>query len=216
MKTTIAALVAVAAGASSAMASVSLVTSRGALPSNDYIDWGQFGPNFANVANPSNGTSNGGVVFQISKPGGSFTRLDCPAGWNGGFLPGDRLVFVPGAHSMTVEFVIPIQGAGMQIWRNYGGSGINVQIDAYDAGNVLLGSFSTPTGGGFDANNNQAAFVGVLSTAADIKTIVYTVSGSGGVQEFAGNRMDLVVPAPGAMALLGASGLLAARRRRRA
>jgi hypothetical protein len=186
-----------AAGASSASASVSLVTTRSGLPMNDFIDWGQFGGSGQTVPNPSNGTTNGGLGYSIQKPGGDFQRLDAGIGWGGGFAEGDRLIFAIGDDSMTVEFDTPVVGAGMQIWRNYPGANIAVQIDAYDTGGGLLGSFSgAPTGGGGAPNNNQAGFVGVLSDRADIKRVVYTVSGEGANQEFSGNQMDVVTGNP--------------------
>jgi hypothetical protein len=193
MKLPLAALVSLGVGAC-ASASVTLVTTRSGLPMTDFIEWGQFGGNGVQVANPTNGSSNGGLAFIISKPLDPFQRLDAGNGWGGGFGEGDRLIFATVGDSMTVEFDAPVEGAGMQIWRNFGGSTINVQIDAFDSGGALLGSFpGTPTGGGFAPNNNQATFVGVLSDRADIKRVVYTVSGDGTNHEFSGNQMDLVI-----------------------
>jgi len=111
-------------------------------------------------------------------------------------------------------------GAGAQIQRDLLGS-FTGTIEAYDSGNVLLGSFNLKGESNHGADNS-AIFMGILSDSTDIKKIVYRTDG--GAQDFAINQLDLVpgtekhvIPEPATMTLMGAGllGLLAARRRKK-
>ena len=64
------------------------------------------------------------------------------------------------------------------------------------------------------SSSSVSDFAGFLSTDSDITSITISVSGSGTIYAAADNLSVGVVPAPGAIALLGAAGAAARRRRR--
>jgi len=189
---------------------LTFVTSRPALGGNDYVDWGVLGSAYTVVSNPFTVTSNGGLSMSVSKPGGPFERRDQGNGWSGNFAPGDHLIWTRDEiGAMTIEFAVPVLGAGAQIQRDAFGS-FTGTIQAYDSLNNLLGSFNL-TGYSAFSNNNSAIFLGVLDNSPSIKKIVFMTDG--GSQDFAINRLDLVtqggpvIPEPGTMLLMGIGGL---------
>jgi hypothetical protein len=193
---------------------LTFVTSRPALGGNDYVDWGVLGPAYTVVSNPFTVTSNGGLSMSVSKPGGPFERRDqwpyWLSGWWGNFAPGDHLIWTRDEiGAMTIEFAVPVLGAGAQIQRDAYGT-FTGTIQAYDSLNNLLGSFNL-TGNSDGSNDNSAIFLGVLDNSPSIKKIVFMTDG--GSEDFAINRLDLVtqggpvIPEPGTMLLMGIGGL---------
>src|SRR5437870_330573 len=82
-----------------------LVTSRSALGSNDFVDWGVLGPPFTTVSNPFPITSNGGIDVTVSQPSGDFERRDQGDGWDGNFAPGTKLLWDQGnGPTVTLDF----------------------------------------------------------------------------------------------------------------
>lgn len=198
---------------------LTFVTSRPALGGNDYVDWGVLGPKFTRVSNPVSLSSNGGLGLVVSKPTpGPFERRDQEDydfwswdGWAGNFAPGDRLLWTRNqVGPIEIVFATPVLGAGAQIQPDINGP-FTGRISAYDAANNLLGSFSLAgnSGGGMD---NSAIFLGVLSSSAVIKKVVFDVDDT--TQDFAINRLDLVtqggasaIPEPGTLLLMSVGGL---------
>jgi hypothetical protein len=185
---------------------LTFVNSRPALGGNDYVDWGVLGPSFTVVNNPFTVTSNGGLSMSVSKPGGPFERRDQGNGWSGNFAPGDHLIWTRDEiGAMTIEFAVPVLGAGAQIQRDAFGL-FTGTIQAYDSLNNLLGSFNLTGNSAF-----STIFLGVLDNSPSIKKIVFMTDG--GSEDFAINRLDLVtqggpvIPEPGTMLLMGIGGL---------
>jgi hypothetical protein len=190
---------------------VTLVTSRTALGSNDFVDWGVLGSSYTNVPNPFSITSSGGLNLDVSKSlGSSFGRLDQSTTWWGNFAPGDRLLWSAGDSSpIMIDFATPVFGAGAQIQHNYFGSFAGI-IEAFDSKGVNLGRFSL-AGNSTSSNDNSAIFIGLLSDSANINKLVFSVDKNGFPQDFAINQLDLVTkgntqPVPEPLTILG-SGL---------
>lgn len=189
---------------------LTFVTSRPALGGNDYVDWGVLGSEYTVVSNPFTVTSNGGLSMSVFKPVDPFERRDQGNGWWGNFAPGDHLIWTRDEiGAMTIEFAVPVLGAGAQIQRDAYGT-FTGTIQAYDSLNNLLGSFNL-TGNSDGSNDNSAIFLGVLDNSPSIKKIVFMTDG--GSEDFAINRLDLVtqggpvIPEPGTMLLMGIGGL---------
>lgn len=209
------------AAASSAMASVTLSTNRGDMGGGEYVNWGTYGGNGTPIANGAGTLSSMGRGITVSTGSSGAMELVAGTGWNGGFTNGDNLIWTQSEANnvLTIDFATPISGGGMQIWRNFP-SGGTVNIEAFDSSNTSLGSASSGTGGGGAPNSNQATFIGLISNAADISRLVYTMTNGG---SFAGNQMDImggggtVVPLPpAAWAGIAGLGAVALVRRRKA
>lgn len=209
----------------SAFAAISAVGTRPGLAPNDSIDWVQLGPAFTPVPNGSTALSLGGITATLTGPADPMERRDQSfGGWAGNFAPGDALLWTNDADGpLTIEFDVPVFGAGAQIQRDAYGD-FQALIEAYDGGGGLLGSFlalGTSNGDG----DNSAIFLGVLSDVANIKKIVYDVDG--GTQDFAINLLSLKteggvppqphpsIPEPGTLSLLSLGVVSVLRRRRR-
>ena len=200
-----------------AQASVGFVTSRAAMTGGDYVDWSTLGTTYTDVNNPASTFSNLGLSVTVSIPGGgtlSMGRRDQDDGWYGNFTFRDRLLWTRyNSGPMTITFGNPIKGAGAQIQANNMG-GFTGWITALDSLNNVLGSFSRP-GTSDQAADGSAIYLGILSDVYDIKSLVFDISGSSGV-DFAINRVDVnAVPIPGAILLFGPGlvGIAAIRRR---
>lgn len=218
MRTLVCALVCGAA-ASSALASVSLSTNRGDMGGGEYVNWGTYGGSGTPIANGASTTSSTSRGITVSTGSGGGMELVAGFGWAGGFTNGDNLIWTLSESNnfLVIDFATPVSGAGMQIWRNFPNGG-TVNIEAFDSSNTSLGSGNAGTGGGAAPNNNQATFIGLISTSADISRLVFTMTNGG---SFAGNQLDImgghVVPLPtGAFAGIAGLGLVAAVRRRKA
>lgn len=201
-----------------AQAALVLVGTRAGLGGNDFYDWGGLGPALTVVADPFVLASNGGTrMLTGNNPSGVFERRDQNTGWNGNFAPGDKLLWTQDTVGpMELSFDAPVMGAGAQIQRDLFGA-FRAKIEAFDAGNVSLGSFTVPGDSNPNADNS-AIFLGVLSDALDIAKIVYSVDGT--TQDFAINRLDIVVqqvpePASASLVILGLLALIGSARHKR-
>jgi hypothetical protein len=188
-------------------AAPSVVTSRAALAGNDFVNWNGFGASPTVVPNPSNISSNTGIInVTVSMPSGQFRRLDQGGGWAGNFASGDHLLYTndnPGP--MVILFDNPVNGAGAQIQAEAFGS-FTATINVYDASNTLIGSFNL-AGNSTNAADNSAIFLGVKDNAPTIKRIEYTVNTSEGY--FAINQLDLIDPeAPESVPTMNEWGLI--------
>lgn len=218
-------VVAVMAFSGDVQAALSLVTDRGALGGNDYIDWGgKLGDeNYLPIPAPIVTTSSGGLGLTVSHLGDNFYRLDEGSYWHGNFAFGDHLLYTGWwwdfySHGpMSIAFDVPVMGAGAQIQDSFPGT-FKAVIGAYDSSDNLLGQFECWGYSGTD--DNSAIFLGVLSDTANIARIEYATSTS---NDFAINRLDIVradrpvIPEASTLVLLGLGlvGLVGATRRRK-
>jgi hypothetical protein len=179
-------------------------SSRGAFPGNDYVDWSGFGVNSTPVPSGSAISSNLGLSMTVANANSSsLERRDQGSGWSGNFAPGDALIWTRGSNGpLEITFASPIFGAGAQIQQNQFGA-FTGYIEAFDATNTSLGSFTLP-GNSTAAGDNSAIFMGVFDSLGSIKRLIFNVN----TTDLAINRMDLAgvaVPLPGSLLLLGSS-----------
>jgi PEP-CTERM motif-containing protein len=200
-------------------ANAALITSQGALSSNDSIDWGQLGAAFTVLTSPQSVTSTGGAAATVSSAGGGFERRDQGNGWSGNFTAGDHLLWTQedAGPDITIDFANPVRGAGAQIMADFFGDFV---------ARITLSNGHTFTENGTSNTNNDgsAIFIGALDATADISSIAFTLDSA------ASNPNDLAidtlylnttagvasVPEPSTLLLLfsGLAGLGAARRRK--
>jgi PEP-CTERM motif len=150
-----------------------------------------------------------GLNVTGSQAGGDFARIDQgpDPDWNGNFGSGEHLLWSLFSGSMTFTFNNAITGFGAQIQADDRGA-FTARIEAFGAGNVSLGFF-TRLGNSTAAGDDSAIFFGILSSAADIRSINMSLTSSGGglgdVTDFAINSpriQSAPVPEPASMALL--------------
>jgi len=192
----LAALALVLSGVAQAEAST-LVTTRAGLGGTDFIDWGQLGPTFTNVASPATVTSNLGVTVTVSQDNNnSFQRRDQGNGWGGNFTNGDKLLWNAGnGPTMTLDFgSTGIAAGGANIQADFFGA-FTARLSAYDASNVLLGSV-TENGTSNGNGDGSAIFLGLQDSTADIHKLVYSLDSGTNPNDFAINRFDFTTTAP--------------------
>ncbi len=207
---------------------LSFVNSRSGLNSTDFIDWATAGPEYTELSNPFNITSDLGHQFSISKKiGGTFFTLEEGSGWNGGFRPGDTIldslptVLGPGEtvdERFTTINPISISGPeglevysfGTQILAGFFGS-FTARIEAFDSNNSSLGYYDVEGFSDSYDSDGSAPFLGVQSEAP-ISRIAFSLVNApdGTVGDFAINKVDFSTtsptsgtPAPGPLPLLG-------------
>jgi hypothetical protein len=199
--------------ASPSAAAVVLVSTEAGIAADGLIDWGALGPDATQIAQPFTTPvpGVGGLTATVSQAGASnFERRDQGIGWAGNFAPGEKLLWSLGANGpMTFLFNSLIQGFGLQIQANFFGP-FTAELEAFDASNLSLGSV-TLAGNSTADGDDSAIFIGVLSSAIDIQSVVVKVPVAfSNPQDFAinGPRIQTegtVVPEPASMALAGAA-----------
>lgn len=226
-----AALAAALLGASVA-ASAALVTSRGALGGDDFIDWGQLGADNVQVTpQPAAVTSNGARAATVGNlgPGGELWRFDqagASSGFGGNFADGDELLstfFSSGP--IRIDFADGIGRVGAQI-MSFAFGAFDGVITVFDAGNNQLESYTVSGLSSADADNS-AIFIGITRAAADIRRVEFNILTSDPLDSLSINQVDFGLrgtgnggggggqtPTPATLALvsLGLLGLWRSRR----
>lgn len=192
-------------------AAIITYSDRSLFPDNDYVDWAQFGPDLTVVPNNSVATAAffGTTVTVSTDTATAMERRDQGTGWAGNFAAGDALLWTRNVDNakLILDFSQNVWGGGAQIQADLYGS-FTGTLEAYDAGNNLLGSFNL-AGNSTAAGDNSAIFMGIFSTDADVRRLVFFTNNA--KQDFAINQLEFlecvtVVPLPGTLLLLG-SGL---------
>lgn len=175
---------------------VTLITNRADLGGNDSVNWTVLGSSSTYVPNPFSITSSSGITLDITQPVGSFSRRDQSwESWAGMFAPGDALLFTGGSNqgSITIDFDVPVFGAGTQFQTAVEGDPYTAMIEAFDSlGNSLgLVGLSGISRFGLEGDNS-AIFVGVRSDKANIDKLKLNVVATR-VKDpgFAINQLDL-------------------------
>ena len=166
-----------------ASASITFVSSLGALGANDQVDWDQFSVG-SNPGSPLSATSADGLgvtasnndIFSIYQQSGSL-----PYDWAGNFSPGD-VVLAQNINDigsvnqpLTLTFGSGVSGAGFQVEPAYYGT-FTVELDVYSTSSVLLGS-QLYNGTSAGTGDGSAIFIGALDSTADIGRLVVTLTG---------------------------------------
>lgn len=151
-------------------------SSRGSMPSNDFVDWSAFGAQYDSVPNGSTTPSvNFAVPVSVSAPSNSITLRVQSSNFNGNFAAGDYLLWtVFNNEYLDVAFGSPVYAAGAQIQQSYYGD-FTGTVEAFDALYNSLGSFNWP-GNSNDDNDNSAIFLGVYDSLGQISLIRFSVS----------------------------------------
>ena len=201
------------------------VNTRAALGGNDFVDWGQLGPDFTTVTSPFNVTSNLGLGPNAVVNGTQdFFSIQEGNTWGGNFAAGDNVLFNQASGPFTITFASPIHGAGLQFQSATFGP-FTASITAFGAGNINFGTV-TRTGTSSNAADNSAIFLGVISSLNDIVslqfdlTIPSPLAPTEDPNGFGVNRLDLVdnqpTPEPSVIALFSTGlGLFALLRKGR-
>jgi len=168
-----------------------------------------------------------GVNIQVS-PAVSVRDTPVGAGSNAGPVsPGEgsyetsRYIYIPGGgHTMSITFEEPVLAVGFQTVDYFNPGGVNTTfLNAYSGPSgtgTKLGSFVTD---GYNFQTGNVYFVGVLSTASDIRSITFPSPGRDNDGIFIDNiEYARVVPEPGTSLLVmgGLLGLALTRRDRHA
>lgn len=193
-----------------------LADDRSNIPQTDQIVFSGLGADLATLPNPlAMTTSNGGVVTARLTGMDPF-YLFLGSTFNADFLPVEFVLSNFGSSSSVIrwEFASAIAAAGAQISPSLFGN-FTARMQAFDAANSSLG-IVTRMGINAGNGNGSAAFIGVLSDAANVRAIEFSIVGGG---DFAVNRISLssvAIPEPQTFFLvLSASGAAALMRLRR-
>ena len=210
--------------AAPAEAGFSLLSTRAG---TDSFNWGQLGPNFTPVPSPSNVTSAGGVVGSVSDTG-FLQRYDQQNGWSGNFTIGDKLLYsAVNGSSLTVKTGSTLDSVGGAQIQSANIGSFTAQVEALDAGGLVLATFTDSNGFSSAAADNSAIFIGVRGTAGSTFNALRFSITANGTNGFAINQFSFTpsgaappvtaTPLPPTLvaALLGVVGLGGASLRRR-
>ena len=197
------------------------VSSRLGLTGSDSLLMSAFGPSGTTFASgTSANTADLNTVTVTDSGSFGFSVLQQNDQWSGNFANGDFLLWTGNINTLDVDavpvtltFGSAVAGVGLQIQPDTFGGSFTASIDAFNASDVNIGSF-TSTGFSTSANDNSALFLGVLSSTSDIKKITVNIISPPGV-DFAFNELTFAdVPEPASLFLLGAGMLPVFSRRR--
>lgn len=189
-------------------AAVSGITERAALGANDLIDWRQLGPAQTTVSTPAPLTSASGRLSVELVGAGGVRRLDQGSGWGGDFWPGEALVYTFVWSPIRLTFDQPLLGFGLQIQQSRLGA-FTARLEAFDAAGSSLG-VATRSGVSGSQAQGTAPFLGIWSSAGDIRSVVINSTDSIGFEgDFAVNAASVtVIPEPGGTVLLWLAALI--------
>jgi hypothetical protein len=209
---------------------LTLVTNRTLLPSDDLVKWGNLGGDMTPLASPFNTTSQGGAAVTVS--GASAFGLFSGSTFNADFAPTDTVLSLfdlgtldPLSGLLRLRFDRPFWGVGADIQSNLFG-GFTAFLTALDSTGTAMGPAVSVAGanGGSGADcGGCAPFLGVRSSAKDIWGVEFSLDGDPagfGINDVSLSITPPVthVPEPAGtlgLMLLGAGVLGAIRRRSR-
>lgn len=199
---------------------LTFVNSSAGLGANDSVDWATLAPDRATVSNPFSTTSTNGIGVTGSMPSNSFIRGEQSRSIFGNFLRGEAVLWTHyNSGPLSLVFSSPVRGVGAQIQSEYYGSFVGT-IEAFNASNVSLGSFSLP-GNSTNAGNGSAIFLGLLSSSNEISRVNFnTYRQNAPTQGFGINQLLLAtsptaaVPTPALLPGLIGMGVAAYRKRK--
>jgi hypothetical protein len=158
---------------------LSAVTSRSGLSTNEILDWAGFGPAFTDIDDGATIASPSGLVVTVTQPyyGLQIRQEGAPTGWFGDFLPGQSLLTNWNSpFSVTLSFSSPIFGAGVQIEPGQVQdlpAPFTAFVTAYNGSDVVAQFFTTGTRS--MGHDGSAPFLGVMSNVAEITSLNYRV-----------------------------------------
>jgi hypothetical protein len=165
--------------ASPSYAAVIGVDSASSLGANDAIGWGQInlpaGQSTKDYTGPLNVVSTNGNTATVSVGGNeTFFRVDqAPGGdYFGNFAPGTQLI--SSGHNyegIVITFDQPVYGGGAQV--SSGSYGAYTAIVIAFAGTHQLGTYSAAGTTTTDGLNNPVHFIGLLSDAPNITSLIF-------------------------------------------
>lgn len=193
-----------------ARANIYVIPDVATLNPTDIIDWGgQLGPAVTTLSSPQIVSTFNGNTVEVSTAGGAMQRVDEGNGWTGNFDYGETLLWTRGANGpLTLQLANPVNAFGFGIQQNAYGP-FTATVNAFDAGNNLLGSL-TLAGVGTNLENGSALFMGLGETTGNT---ISSIQIDTGAHDFAINDVGLTTtPEPdfygvvtfGLIALVGA------------
>ena len=147
--------------------------------------------------------------------GNDFTE---PLSDGEGLHPASNYLEAPAtAGSLTISFDAPVLGVGFFTVDLFNPNNVNpVTIEAYDGPNGTGNFLGSYAGAGFNFQKNNLYFMGVTSSAVDIRSLVFVNPAGAGDRVGIDNIVFATVPSPGLLPAFAVAGLLGSRRRRRA
>jgi hypothetical protein len=167
----------------SSFASVVSVLTPGGLNANDSVNWGQLGGDLTVVSSPFAANSVLGNLVAVTNGNNDLWVIKQGDTWNGNFNPNDMLLYNQAAGPVEIDFLAPVMSVGAR-FQSIDFGPYSIFITAFNSSNTLLGS-ATTTGTSNGAADGSAAFLGVLSSSADIASIFVNVQVAGNDNAFA-------------------------------
>src|SRR5262249_26781544 len=146
---------------------------RASMGSAEDVDWGQLGPAGTIVPQPFTATTNQGYHFTVLKNNSTtpYIRADEGNGFQGDFLPGERLLYSTSLTAFDMRFDPPIRSIGAQLqidrfgtWTPY------IRVFTTDGNDV---SFQLPVDFNNQIADGSAPFVGVTSDQFTINRVLF-------------------------------------------
>ena len=154
-------------------AQVTFVTDRASIGADDLLDWATTAPDGTSLPSP-NVLTNNSLSVNVFSGESAINRTTAGSSFPLNFAYGDALIANSNFAPLELTFANPVFGAGAKIDVG-NNSGINYTgtIEAFDASGNSLGG-GTSTGRDSFVADDSAIFIGVTSTTANIKKVVFT------------------------------------------